>query len=62
MCILHTYLTIRKGCFSADFRGSVGYACDWWSGGLGSIPAGSGNILSFGLILKYFLRSFSPYR
>ena len=27
-----------------------------------SIPAGSGNILSWRLIMKYFLRSFSPFR
>ena len=26
-----------------------------------SIPAGSGNILSWRLIMKYFLRSFSPF-
>ena len=28
----------------------------------GSILAGSGNILSWRLIMKYFLRSFSPFR
>ena len=28
----------------------------------GSIPARSGNILSWRLIMKYFLRSFSPFR
>ena len=28
----------------------------------GSIPAGSGNILSWRLIIKYFLRSFSGFR
>ena len=28
----------------------------------GSIPAGSGNILSCRLIMKYFQRSFSPFR
>ena len=28
----------------------------------GSISAGSGNILSWGLIMKYFLRSFTPFR
>ena len=28
----------------------------------GSIPAGSDNILSWRLIMKYFLRSFSPFR
>ena len=28
----------------------------------GSIPAEVGNILSWRLIMKYFLRSFSPFR
>ena len=28
----------------------------------GSIPAGSGNILLWRLIMKYILRSFSPFR
>ena len=28
----------------------------------GSIPAEIGNILSWRLIMKYFLRSFSPFR
>ena len=28
----------------------------------GSIPAEFGNILSWRLIMKYFLRSFSPFR
>ena len=35
---------------------------DWRPGGRGSTPAEVGNILSWRLIMKYFLRSFSPFR
>ena len=46
----------------AGISGSVGCASDWWSGGCEFDPAGSGNILSWRLIVNYFLRSFSPFR
>ena len=35
---------------------------DWRPGVAGSTPAEVGNILSWRLIMKYFLRSFSPFR
>ena len=35
---------------------------DWRPGGRGSTPAEVGNILLWRLIMKYFLRSFSPFR
>ena len=35
---------------------------DWRPGGRGFNPAEVGNILSWRLIMKYFLRSFSPFR
>ena len=35
---------------------------DWRPGGCGFNPAEVGNILSWRLIMKYFLRSFSPFR
>ena len=35
---------------------------DWRLGGRGFDPAKVGNILSWRLIMKYFLRSFSPFR
>ena len=41
---------------------SVGCASDWWSGGCGFDPRRVGNILSWRLIMRYFLRSFSPFR
>ena len=45
----------------AGLGGSGGCASDWWSRGQGSIPVGLGNsILLWRLIMKYFLRSFSP--
>ena len=46
----------------AGLGGAVGCASDWLSGVAGWIPVGSGNILSWRLILKYFLRLFSPCR
>ena len=42
--------------------GSVGCASDWRPGGRGFDPAEVGNILSWKLIMKYFLKSFSPFR
>ena len=41
----------------AGLGGSVGCASDWSSG-----SCGFGNILSWILIMKYFLQSFSPFR
>ena len=35
---------------------------NWRPGGRGFNPAEVGNILSWRLIVKYFLRSFSPFR
>ena len=43
-------------------RGSVGCASDWWSGSCGFDPRRVGNIISWRLIMRYFLRSFSPFR
>ena len=45
----------------ACLSGSVGCTPDWWSGGCGSDPHRVGNILSWRLIMKYFLWSFSPF-
>ena len=42
--------------------GSVEYWLDWWSGGCELDPCQVGNILSWRLVMKYFLRSFSPFR
>ena len=42
--------------------GSVGCTSDWWSGGCRFDPRWDGKILSWRLIMKYFLRSFSPFR
>ena len=47
---------------NTSLDGSVGCASDWRPGGPGSTPAKVGNILSCRLIMKYFLRSFSPFR
>ena len=44
----------------ADLSGSVGCASDWRPGGRRFDPAKVGNILSWRLVVKYFLRSFSP--
>ena len=44
---------------------SVAQSTMHWTGDqevMGSIPAGSGNMLSWRLIVKYFLRSFSAFR
>ena len=46
----------------AGLDDSVKCASSWWSGGHGFDPAGSGNILSWRIIMKYFRRSFSPFR
>ena len=45
----------------ADLGGSVGCAFDWWSGDCGFDPHWVGNILSWRLITKYSLRSFSSF-
>ena len=42
-------------------RCSVGCASNWWSGGCRLDPHWVGNILSWRLIMKYFLRSFSLF-
>ena len=46
----------------AGLGGLVGCASDWRPGGRGFNPAEVGNILSWRLIMKYFLRPFSPFR
>ena len=46
----------------AGLGGAVGCASDWRQEVAGSTPAKVGNILSWRLIMKYFLRSFSPFR
>ena len=47
----------------AGLGGSVGCAVRLWDQEVaGSTPAEVGNILSWRLIMKYFLRSFSPFR
>ena len=46
----------------AGLGGSLGCESDWWSGGCGFDPRWVGNILSWRLIMKYFLRSFSSFR
>ena len=48
--------------FSAGLGGSVGCAVRRDQEVAGSTPAEVGNILSWRLIMKYFLRSFSPFR
>ena len=45
----------------AGFGGSVRCASDWWSGSCGFDLRRVGIILSWRLIMKYFLRSFSPF-
>ena len=47
---------------SAGLGGSVGGALDWRPGGCGSNPTEVGNVLSWRLIVKYFLRSYYPFR
>ena len=42
--------------------GSVWCASDWWSWSCGLDPRRVGNILSWRLIMEYFLRSVSPFR
>ena len=43
-------------------RDAVGCSSDWWSGGRGFDPHGLDNFFSWRLIMKYFLRSVSPFR
>ena len=47
-------------CSFTGLGDSVRCASDWWSEGCGFDPCRIGNILSWRLIMKYFLRSFSP--
>ena len=63
-CCLHFWNVIyskRKELAHAGLCGSVGWASDWWSGGSGFGPRRIGNILSWRLIMKYFLWSFSSF-
>ena len=46
---------------AAGLGDSVGCASDWWSVGCGFDPCQVGNILSWRLIMKYFLQSFCPF-
>ena len=46
----------RTGCICVNMRPTDHQVVS------GSIPAGSGNIISWRLITKYFLRSFPPFR
>ena len=48
--------------FCAGLGGSVGCAPDWWSVGCGFVPRRIGNILSWRLIVKYFLWLSSSFR
>ena len=43
----------------AGLGGSIGCASDWRPGGCGFDPRRGSNVLSWRLIMKYFLRSFS---
>ena len=45
----------------ASLSDTVGCAPDWWSGGWQFDPRRVGNILSWRLIMKHFLRSFSTF-
>ena len=45
----------------AGLGGSVRCALDWWWGGCGFDPHLVRNILSWRLIMRYFLRTFSPF-
>ena len=45
----------------ASFGGSVGCKSDWWSGGCGFDPDAPATFFRGDLIMKYFLRSFSPF-
>ena len=58
-------LFLTSSSFSASVQASVAQSDARPTGdekAAGSIPAGSGNILSQKLIMNYFLRSFSPFR
>ena len=46
-------------CHRVGLSGSVGCTSDWRTGGRGLDPLG--NILSWRLIMKYFLQSFRPF-
>ena len=45
----------------ASLGGSIGYASDCDQEMAGAVLTGSGNILLWRLIMKYFLLSFSPF-
>ena len=54
-------LFLHENMHSVGLGGSVGYPSDWWSGVCRFDPRQVGNILSWRLIMKYFLRSYSPF-
>ena len=54
-------LTFKSQITIAALGSSVGCASDWWSGGCRFHLGRVGNILLWRLIMKYFLRSFSPF-
>ena len=60
-CLQHHHLLCTIFTYSAGLGGSVGFASDWWSGGRGFDPRRVGNMFSWRFIMKYFLRSFSPF-
>ena len=56
---------MNKIVYTDDMPASVAHfdvPSDWRPGGHGFDPAEVGNILSWRLIMQYFLRSFSPFR
>ena len=58
-CAFYSLWAIQRAI--ASLGGSVGCTSDWWSGCCGFDPRQIGNILSWRLIMKYFLQSFSPF-
>ena len=55
-CLPDTFTSVWAG-----LSGSIGCVFDWCSGGCGFDPCQVGNSLPWRLIMKYFLRSFSPF-
>ena len=60
--IFHISAQVLVNRLEAGLGGSVGCASDWWSGGCRFDPRRADNILSWRLIMKYFLRSFCLFR
>ena len=52
----------NEGLGQDGLGGLVGCVSDWWLGGCGFDHRRVGNILSWRLIMKYILRSFSAFR